>query len=303
MRIGIVGASGYVGSALHNYCNQQGYRCITFSRQATIDAPTLIGQLQQSGVEYVINCAGYTGKPNVDACEIHKAECLYGNAVLPGIIRDACKTIGITWGHVSSGCIYTGRRRDGNGFTEEDPPNFSFRQNNCSFYSGTKAMGEEVLGFGPDRQRDDSQPADCYVWRLRIPFESSTNPRNYLQKLLTYERLLDAENSLSLLPEFTAALIDTFRLKLPCGIYNLTNPGSITTREVVDLILQVGVTKKAFRFFRDESEFMRVAAKTPRSNCVLDASKAVTNGLKLTPVREAIQKTLENWPSQEIKSR
>jgi hypothetical protein len=40
---------------------------------------------------------------------------------------------------------------------------------------------------------------------------------------------------------------------------------------------------------------MRVAAITPRSNCVLDASKAVANGLKLTPIQEAIQKTLETW--------
>lgn len=299
MKIGIVGAGGYVGKALRHSCDQQGYRYVLFGRQATVDVPTCVAQIQQSDVDCLINCAGYTGKPNVDACEFHKAECIYGNAVLPGILRDACKTAGIPWGHVSSGCIYTGRRPDGAAFTEQDLPNFSFRQNNCSFYSGTKALGEEVLGFGPDRQATDGQSPDCYVWRLRIPFENSTNPRNYLQKVLAYERLLDAENSLSLLPEFTAALIDTFRLKLPYGIYNLTNPGSITTRQVVDMVLQAGITKKAFHFFADESEFMRLAAKTPRSNCVLDASKAVASGLKLTPVQDAIEKTLETWPNQE----
>ena len=40
--------------------------------------------------EFLINAAGYTGKPNVDACELHKHECLFGNAVLPGIVADAC---------------------------------------------------------------------------------------------------------------------------------------------------------------------------------------------------------------------
>ena len=39
--------------------------------------------------EFLINAAGYTGKPNVDACELHKADCLMGNAVLPGIIAQA----------------------------------------------------------------------------------------------------------------------------------------------------------------------------------------------------------------------
>ena len=88
---------------------------------------------------------GIRAKPNVDACEMHKAECLAGNAVLPGTIAQACEAANVPWGHVSSGCIYTGSRPDGSGFTEEDAPNFSFRQNNCSFYSGTKALGEEVL--------------------------------------------------------------------------------------------------------------------------------------------------------------
>ena len=65
-------------------------------------------------------------KPNVDACEVHKAECLAGNAVLPGTIAQACEAANVPWGHVSSGCIYTGSRPDGSGFTEEDAPNFSF---------------------------------------------------------------------------------------------------------------------------------------------------------------------------------
>lgn len=290
MKIGIVGAHGYVGSALRAYCDTQGYPYAKLGRQTTTDVPTLVAHIEKSGLDCLINCAGYTGKPNVDACELHKAECLFGNAVLPGIIRDACLQVGLPWGHVSSGCIYTGRREDGAGFTEEDPPNFSFRQNNCSFYSGTKALGEEVLGFGTV-----SNPSDCYAWRLRIPFENSTNPRNYLQKILSYELLLDAENSLSFLKEFAAASIDCFRLGLPYGIYNLTNPGSVTTREVVELIVQAGISKKEFRFFDNEADFMRLAAKTPRSNCVLDASKALAHGLKMTPIREAIQKTLEAW--------
>ena len=64
------------------------------------------------------------GKPNVDACEDAKYDCLQGNAVLPGIIREVCEDLKIPWGHVSSGCVYSGRRSDGKGWTEEDEPNF-----------------------------------------------------------------------------------------------------------------------------------------------------------------------------------
>ena len=136
---------------------------------------------------FLVNAAGFTGRPNVDACELQKTACLQGNAVLPGIIRDVCEDLRIPWGHVSSGCIYTGTRPDGYGFTEQDAPNFSFRQDNCSFYSGCKALGEEIL-LGAEQ---------CYVWRLRIPFNHQNTPRNFLTKMIRYDRLLDATNSLS----------------------------------------------------------------------------------------------------------
>ena len=281
----ILGAGGYVGTALKKACDAQGLAYVVFERSETLNSDLLTRAISNSGADYLINCAGYTGKPNVDACELHKAQCLEGNGVLPGIVRKACEDVGIPWGHVSSGCIFTGRRSDGGGFREEDAPNFSFRQNNCSFYSGCKALGEEVLQ-GAER---------CYIWRLRIPFDNKPNPRNYLQKVISYQRLLDAENSLSNLDEFVIACLDSFRLKIPFGIYNLTNPGSVTTRTVVDWIIEKEVSKKDFIFFKDEEDFMQTAAKTPRSNCVLDSSKAITAGLHLTPVEDSVKQALDHW--------
>jgi hypothetical protein len=77
-------------------------------RSTTPNPGVLRAALQRDRPEFLINAAGYTGKPNVDACELHKAECLLGNAVLPGIVAQACEEAGVPWGHVSSGCIYTG---------------------------------------------------------------------------------------------------------------------------------------------------------------------------------------------------
>jgi dTDP-4-dehydrorhamnose reductase len=244
-----------------------------------------LGALRQDRPEFLINAAGYTGKPNVDACELHKADCLLGNAVLPGIIAQACEEASIPWGHVSSGCIYSGDGPQDRGFTELDPPNFTFRTNNCSFYSGTKALGEEVLAGHPN----------VFVWRLRIPFDSFDNPRNYLTKLMRYSKLLEATNSISELDEFVAATLACWTTRVPFGTYNVTNPGRVTTHEVVELIIQSGVCVKNFEYFTSENEFMRTAAKTPRSNCVMDSSKLASVGIRLTDVREAIGRDLRAW--------
>jgi dTDP-4-dehydrorhamnose reductase len=276
-----------VGQAYQALFRRRGipFRSLRRAELDYTDAEVLRGALARDRPDFLINAAGYTGKPNVDACELHKAECLLGNAVLPGAVAQACEAAGVPWGHVSSGCIYSGDGPGGNGFTELDAPNFTFRTNNCSFYSGTKGLGEEVLAGHPN----------VFVWRLRIPFDGVDNPRNYLTKMMRYARLLEATNSISELDEFVEATLSCWTSRVPFGTYNVTNPGKVTTREVVDLIRASGVCNKDYQFFSDEAEFMRTAAKTPRSNCVMDSSKLAGVGIRLTPVREAIERNLRSW--------
>ena len=90
----LLGGSGYVGSAYQallerrrvDFCN------IRRAEFDYTDQDGLTGLLRREKPAFLINAAGYTGKPNVDACELHKTECLFGNAVLPGIIAQACET-------------------------------------------------------------------------------------------------------------------------------------------------------------------------------------------------------------------
>ena len=291
MKILVLGKNGYVGKLFSSIANNKNILSIGRDDCNYYNPKLLRAFIKAYNVGSLINAAGYTGKPNVDACEFAKAECLSGNAVLPGIIREVCEDLKTPWGHVSSGCIYSGSRPDGKGWTEEDEPNFTFRRPPCSFYSGTKALGEEVL-VGAE---------NCFVWRLRIPFNHEPSPRNYLQKLLNYEKLLEAENSVSHLEEFCQKCIECFRKDINPGIYNMTNPGSITTSQVTEWMIQEGLTDKQFNFFKTEEEFMEKAAKTPRSNCVLDTTKAEKAGIGMRPVDEAITKSIQDFKTNEKK--
>ena len=283
----LLGGSGYVGKAYQKLLKTKGVPFKTLARENLdyTNVKTLIRALEADQPDFLINAAGYTGKPNVDACETDKVNCLFGNAILPGRIAEACETTNTPWGHVSSGCIYTGSRDDGTEFTEADAPNFTFRENNCSFYSGTKALGEEIL----------KDTDNVYLWRLRIPFDNIESPRNYLTKLMYYDNLLEATNSISQLDEFVAATFACWEKQIPFGTYNVTNPGYVTTREVVELIKESGLTTKTFNFFKDESDFMERAANTPRSNCIMSSAKLASTGIKMTPVKDAIREALKNW--------
>ena len=302
----LLGGTGYVGRVFKSLLSRRSIDWASLSgRDFSLSS---VGQmadiLKAKNANFLINCAGYTGKPNVDACELDKGNCLDGNAILPAAIREVCAEAGIGWGHVSSGCIFANERPGGGGWREDDAPNFCFRQPPCSFYSGTKALGEEVLGWR-EADRDDSWPGwehesepEGFVWRLRIPFNEIDGPRNYLSKLQRYENLLQARNSLSQLEDFVEACWSCVENEVPYGIYNVTNPGSVTTSDVVEMILKQGINRKDYKFFDSEEEFMSKAAKTPRSNCVLDTTKLQSVGIRMRPVEEALDWSLRNWKEE-----
>jgi dTDP-4-dehydrorhamnose reductase len=271
----------------------------------------LLQFLQSRKPTFVINAAGHTGRPNVDACEDQKAETLQGNTLLPVTVAQACLVAGIPWAHISSGCIYSGgkvlvdgtwvvernlnvphlRKLFGNapdqfrGFAETDPPNFSFRSPPCSFYSGTKALAEEAL-----ESLDGG-----YIWRLRIPFDEFDNSRNYLTKLLRYPRIYDNINALSHRGDFVMSCLDLWQRRAPAGTYNVTNPGAVSAEDVVKLMREVLHPQRKFEFWSDDEEFYRLGARAPRSNCILDVGKLLATGVKMRPVQEALRHALETW--------
>lgn len=309
----LLGASGYIGQAFQSELARRRCDFIGLSRAALdyTNFETLLGYLQETRPDFLVNAAGYTGKPNVDACETARADTLQGNTLFPQTVAHACFVAGIPWGHVSSGCIYSGAKIDTlgglrsekdltrpdlqeivrnspdrvHGFTESDPPNFSFRDEPCSFYSGTKALGEEAI-------QDIGQ---SYIWRLRIPFDEFDNPRNYLTKIQRYAKVYDNVNSLSHRRDFVCACLDLWEVGAPFGIYNVTNPGFITTRQVVEQVQAILKPERDFAFWENDAEFYKTGAITPRSNCVLDVTKLLATGVRMRPVHEALEDALRNW--------
>jgi UDP-glucose 4,6-dehydratase len=130
---------------------------------------------------------------------------------------------------------------------------------------------------------------------LRIPFDEQDSGRNYLSKVQRYAKVYDNVNSISHRGDFVRACLDLWDRKAPFGIYNVVNPGFVTTREVVAQIERILKPNRTFEFWANDAEFYRVAAKTLRSNCVLDVSKLLSAGVKIRPVAEALEDSLKTW--------
>ena len=226
----------------------------------------------------VINAAGKTGKPNVDWCEDHPAETLSSNVAGPLLLAEECLAHKALMVHLGSGCVYEGDN-GGRGFSEEDAPNFS-----GSLYSRSKRASELALAELPVLQL-----------RIRMPFDGKKHPRNLITKLVGYRTVISTANSLTSIDDFLAAsekLIASRRT----GLWNVTNPGSITHDRILTLYKELVDPNFTYEIMSLEALASKV--KAGRSNCVLNTEKLEREGIRLPPVEEAMKKALRAYGAE-----
>lgn len=144
----IWGGSGWLAGLLEDLLKKQGKE--VFTTTVRMEDPIETGkELQRVRPTHVLNCAGCTGRPNVDWCEDHKADTVRSNVIGVLSLADQCFRSNIHCTVFATGCIYQYDETHpigGPGFTEDDAPNFA-----GSFYSMTKGHVEPVSPslFGP----------------------------------------------------------------------------------------------------------------------------------------------------------
>jgi len=255
MNIAILG-TGFIGKYLQSFLADKHF---TYLLNQTDDQYHVSGRLRKfikaHKIDAVVNTCGYTGYPNVDACEDSKASCTYYNITVPLIIEEECKAANAKFINVSSGCIYTGYDKD---YTEEDEPNFGISNPDSSFYSKTKHLSEMFL------DKDFTN-----IIRIRMPVTSRMDHKNLLSKLAKYDNIIDFKNSktdVTKLCQFVEVVAENFKP----GIYNAVHSNTLTTKEVTDIMTEYGVKNDNWKFVPYED----LPIKANRSNCVLDNSKA-----------------------------
>jgi dTDP-4-dehydrorhamnose reductase len=294
LRFVVFGPNGYLGDKICQMLERDGHGVYKVPRRVLNGRfPPLasgLNAIKEFDPDYVINAIGYTGKPNVDECEEKQRECFEGNVLVPTLIADFCHTLGVPLIHLSSGCIYNDPAEDGkvNGhsgwkFLEEDKPNFCFgARQPCSYYSGTKELGERAV----------RNYTNSYILRIRMPFNADAHSKNYLWKLLKYEKLLDAQNSMTYVSDLLRAITHIAEELPEPGTYHIVSPPT-TTRQVTKILSRAGLFEdREPQFFADIEEFNQ-HVKTPRSNCMLCNDKARAAGFKFVDVESALRTSAE----------
>jgi dTDP-4-dehydrorhamnose reductase len=265
----VFGARGFLGQ---HFVNR--FRKSTASIADIGDPDQVSFELDRHRPDVVINCAGKTGRPNVDWCELHKLETLRSNVTGPLVLLDECLKRDIFLVHVSSGCIYSGDNRE-TGFSEQDEPNFG-----GSYYSRVKAATDRLLSEYP-----------VLILRPRMPFDDSLHERSLISKLKEYQQLINEANSLTYIPDMLD-VAERLIVERQLGVFHVVNPGTISPFQI--MLRYKEIVEPSHSFVELPVSQLSRFTLTGRSNCVLSTAGLERLGIRLRPITEAVDHALKS---------
>lgn len=238
--------------------------------------------------DVLINCIGKTGRPNIDWCEANKEITATTNISLPIILADVCAKKSVHLIQIGSGCIFFG-----------DSPNTSLVKNGLgtstidygwkeddfanpkSFYSKTKYACDLALG----------SMKHVTTLRIRMPISTLNNPRNLINKLRGYSKVIDIPNSMTFMNDLKKC-IDWVAKGTHTGIYHVANPAPLSAAQIMSEY-QKYVPEHMFEIIDEKQLDNLTIAK--RSNCILNTDKLRNAGFHMTPSEVALKECMMEY--------
>ena len=197
------------------------------------------------------------------------------NLFSPLALLFLCNKYEIHYMYLGTGCIfkYDERHEIGNestGFQESDKPNFF-----GSSYSIVKGFTDQLM-----------QMSNCLNLRIRMPITDKMEPRNFVTKISSYEKICSIPNSMSVLDDLLPIALDMC-IKKEIGTFNFTNPGVVTHDEVLTMYRDTMKADFIWENFSQEEQRKILAAD--RSNNCLDTTKLEKLYPDIKPIKESLK--------------
>lgn len=260
---------GFIGERLQKALNCQITDCLIRSYK---DAEKII---KRYNPKIIINCIGMTGKRNVDDCELDIDGVLLANSFIPVMLSEIALRNNMKLVHISSGCIFN-FDYDKDKPIKEESENYFFQL----FYSRSKIYAERAI-----------EKLACLhnilIVRIRIPLLNAKHPKNVLDKLLKYNKVIDVPNSVTYIPDFIRAVEHLIKVDAR-GIYNVVNKGGLRYPDLM----------KLYQKYVPSFKFKTIALDRlglVRTNLLLSTNKLEKSGFKVRNINSVLDECVREY--------
>jgi dTDP-4-dehydrorhamnose reductase len=265
MRILFYGAKGWIGSMFFDYIKENTQFYI-FQGTARIDSlEDVKNEIISIKPTHVISFTGRTHGyidsqliGTIDYLEYSGklVENIRDNLFGPMVLSKLSSEYSFHYTYLGTGCIFTDENPGDISFSEEALPNFFGSQ-----YSTVKGFTDQLMKL----------EKNVLNLRIRMPISNKlTDSRNFITKIMKYEKVCSIANSMTILDDFFPVFLDMI-INSKTGTYNCTNPGLITHNSILELYKKI--VDPSFTWKNMTLQEQRVILKSDRSNNFLDTTK------------------------------
>ena len=294
----IFGANGWIGSKVYNLLVASNKQITVYKAQSRADDTIAVEKELDSFPNAVTHIMSFIGRTHgtyegqtigtIDYLEKpgKLVENMRDNLFSPLVLAEICKKRNIHFTYLGTGCIfdYDESHPFDTGFVESDKPNFF-----GSSYSIVKGY--------TDRLMQTMYNTSTLNVRIRMPITDEINPRNFITKITNYAKICSIPNSMTVLNELLPVLIE-MALKGQVGTVNLTNPGTITHNEILEMYKEIVDPNFSWSNFSIEEQNAILASK--RSNNCLNTEKLESiSPIKIKDIKTSVRDIIIKMKSNE----
>jgi dTDP-4-dehydrorhamnose reductase len=283
----IFGNNGWIGNMFINILNNKNipYICSSIRANNKEDVEQEIINIKPSHIfSFIGRTHGtYNGKNYTTIDYLEQKGKIYENVrdnlYSPLVLAILSKKYNIHFTYLGTGCIFdyddTHPIYSNCLFNENDKPNFF-----GSSYSIVKGFTDELMHLF-----DDS----LLNLRIRMPITDKLEPRNFITKILSYEKICSIPNSMTVLDDLLPIALD-LAINNKTGTINLTNPGVIEHNEILQMYKEIINPSFTWKNFTIEEQNQILDSK--RSNNYLDTSLLEKLYPNIKDIKTSVKDTL-----------
>lgn len=275
MKVLIYGGRGWIGQQV---CELMDKSDITYtvSTNRADDIRAVENDISTHKPSHVLCLVGRTHGDGINTIDYLEQpgklkENLCDNLMAPVILAFVCSRMNIHLTYMGTGCIFNADDPSHSSYTEDDKPDFF-----GSTYSTVKGCTDQMMHLFDDMVLN---------LRIRMPITDAHHPRNFITKLLKYEKICSIPNSMTVLPEMLPLMLDMMKNNVT-GTYNFTNPGVISHNEILELYKALVDPHLTWENFTIDEQNLVLLSK--RSNNHLDTTKLEKLYPNVKPIKQAV---------------
>jgi dTDP-glucose 4,6-dehydratase len=291
MKVLIYGSNGWIGNIFKNIIDKNNieFYCGKSRSDCKITLNAELDEIQPSHViSFIGRTHGKIGDKKITTIDYLEepgklVENVRDNLFAPLLLSELCKQKNIHYTYLGTGCIFKFDEnhpfeKEENGFKEDSLPNFF-----GSSYSIVKGYTDQIMNLYADTTLN---------LRIRMPITGEKNERNFITKIVNYEKVCSISNSMSVLPELLPFVLKMMEQNIT-GTINLTNPGLVSHNEILEMYKEIVDPLFTWKNFTQEEQ--RKILTSDRSNNFLETTKLELLFPQVKNIKDSVKDCLINY--------